>query len=203
MADIVANEGFELGSSSVTTSGFGVGTPSSLTNWNQWSNSGPVSTQLSNAHVLEGSSSAQITGGLNDGLYQYGNFSPGFYTASAWFWVGSGAGELGLFYNGGSNGAFSTATTTVGAWEYVSQTNNLEFGLMGPVIYAAAPQSNIWVDAFWMNQGETSTSPFAPSNGFDPNLSAVPEPGTLALMALGLLGLSGLALVRKRRTRQA
>jgi hypothetical protein len=153
---------------------------------------------------LQGSNAAHITGGLNDGLYQYGYFSPGFYTASAWFWVGSGAGELGLFYNGGSTGGFSAPTTTVGAWEYVSLTQNLEFSLMGPVVYTAAPQSDIWVDAFWMNQGETSTSPFAPSHGFNPNPEtlpeAVPEPGTLGLMALGLLGLG---LAGRKRARKA
>jgi hypothetical protein len=50
------------------------------------------------------------------------------------------------------------------------------------------------VDAFWLNPGKSSTSPFDPSTGFDPNrqseTEAVPEPGTFGLMGLGLLAIA-------------
>lgn len=198
-AALVNNEGFECGSTSSTTSGVGTGTASSLCNWYQWANSGPVvTTAQSMTNVVEGSASAHITGGAYDGLYQYGGFTPGFYTASAWFFVNSGSAEIGLFYNGGTNGAFSAPTTTTGQWEYVTTTNNLLSGNMGPVIYGGEAQSDFYVDAFWLNPGESSTSPYAPSTGFNPNqVAAVPEPGTFGLMGLGLLAI-GFRLRRRK-----
>lgn len=194
---LIGNEGFECGSTGSTASGVGSGTASSLCNWYQWANSGPVvTTWQSMSNVVEGSASAHIQGGVNDGLYQYGFFAPSMYTASAWFYVNSGSAEIGLFDNGGTNGSFSGPTTTTGQWEYVSITNNLVSPAMGPVIYGASAESDFFVDAFWLNPGEASTSPYAPSTGFNPNqrpetdLPAVPEPGTFGLMGLGLLALA-------------
>lgn len=201
---LVNNEGFECGTTSPTASGVSTGSASSLCNWYQWANSGPVvTTWQSMTNVVEGSASAHITGGDHDGLYQYGFFAPSFYTASAWFYVNTGSAEIGLFDNGGSTGAFSNPTTTTGQWEYVSTTNNLVSGSMGPVIYGSEAGSDFYVDAFWLNPGETSTSPYDPSTGFNPNLQgetdlpAVPEPGTFGLLGLGLLAL-GFKLRRKR-----
>ena len=133
-ANLLNNEGFECGSVSPTVS---ANSASSLCNWYQWANSGPVVTTVqSMSNVLEGGSSAYGSGNAGVGLYQYGFFGPGFFTAGAWFNVQSGSD--------------------------------------------------------WLNAGGTSTSPYNPSNGNTPDCApaAVPEPGTFALMGLGLLGLA-------------
>jgi hypothetical protein len=139
-ADLVSNTGFECGSETPTLTGMGSSGASSLCNWYQWANSGPVvTTWQSMSNVVDGNASAHIAGGDHDGLFQYGFFDPGFYTASAWFYVGSGSAEIGLFFNGGSNGTYGSSTTTTGQWEYVSTTKNLPFGNMGPTIYGSGP----------------------------------------------------------------
>ena len=128
-ADLLNNAGFECGSGSPAVS---ANSTSSLCNWYQWANSGPVVTTVqSMSNVLEGGSSGFGSGYVGDGMFQYG-----FFGTSAWFNVQSGSA--------------------------------------------------------WLNSGVTGASPFNPSTVFTPNCApaAVPEPGTFALMGLGLLGLA-------------
>jgi hypothetical protein len=188
-AELLSNEGFECGSALPTVS---ASSASSLCNWYQWANSGPVVTTVqSMSNVLEGGSSAHVSGNAGDGLYQYGFFGPGFFTASAWFNVQSGSASIGLYDNGGSNGSQGPSTTTTNEWEYLSYTSSLSGSLEGPTIYGSQAGSDFFVDAFWLNAGEKSSSPYDPVTGFNPNRTpeAVPEPGTFALMGLGLMGL--------------
>lgn len=189
-ADLLINEGFETGTTSPTYSGLATLAPSAAAGWNQWANSRPgVQTRLSGNHVLEGSRSVNITGNTNNGLIQYHAYAPGEYTLSAWFWIQSGAGHLGLFFNGGSEGTFGNPTAGTGAWEYLTVTNFLASGTGGGVVYTASQGSDLYVDGLWMNSGTASTSPWDPSTGFNPNAAAVPEPATAALMVFGLAGL--------------
>lgn len=116
------------------------------------------------------------------------------YTLSAWFWIQSGSGHLGLCFDGGAEGTFGNATTGTGVWEYLTVTNFLASGAGGGVVYTASNGSDIYVDGLWMNIGTVSTSPWDPGTGFNPNAAAVPEPATTALMALGL---ACLVLVRR------
>ena len=63
-ADIINNSGFECGTETATVSGTGTSTASSLCDWYQWANSGPVVTTVqSMSNVLEGGASAHILGG--------------------------------------------------------------------------------------------------------------------------------------------
>ena len=92
-AELLNNEGFQCGTASPNVS---AGSASSLCNWYQWANSGPVVTTVqSMSNVLEGGSSAHVSGNAGDGLYQYGFFGPGFFTAGAWFNVQSGGFSIG------------------------------------------------------------------------------------------------------------
>jgi hypothetical protein len=67
--------------------------------------------------------------------------------------------------------------------------------LGGPVLYGASNNADFYIDGVWFNAGEVSTSPFAPSTGFNP--TPVPEPETWAMLLVGF----GLVSLKLRSTK--
>jgi hypothetical protein len=66
--------------------------------------------------------------------------------------------------------------------------------LGGPVLYGASNNADFYIDGVWFNAGAVSTSPFAPSTGFNP--TPVPEPETWAMLLVGF----GLVSLKLRRS---
>ena len=196
--NLLSNGNFESGSTTPTSSGSGVSTFSSLTGWNQYSNTGPVTSTWAGAPVVEGDHSARITGNTNDGLYQYNGGYTGTYTLSAWVYALSGSAHLVLAWNSGSTTAIGSSSTLTGQWEYLSVTATMNGSLGGPVLYGASNNADFYIDGVWINAGSTSSSPMDPGTGFNPNAVStdVPEPASAALL------LGGLGLLARRRTRR-
>ena len=187
--NLLANGNFEAGSTSSVNTGYGVDALSALTRWRQWANSSGTVSSWVTSPLIEGLHTAELQGGVNDGLYQYMGLGGGSYTVSGWVKVQSGAVHLGLAWNGGGAAALTASATQSNTWEYLTVTaNGVPGSLGGALVYGAASGSHYFAEGLWLNSGTTSTSPFAPGAGFNP--SAVPEPGAWA-MALGGLALLG------------
>lgn len=194
------NMGFELGSGNgnSVSSSYRESKPSALTGWSQWANSNTAlgtTTEQSSTYSIDGSHSAHIIGDANNGLFQYIN-SPatGFHTLSAWVYVVKGSAHIALFENGGSSGNFSTASTSLNTWEFLTVTRNYTTNsAKGPVLYTAENDSEFYIDGVYLNAGQASLSPHDPSV-FNPN--GVPDSGTTALL-LGT-ALLGIAAIRRK-----
>jgi hypothetical protein len=190
--NLAVNGNFESGSSTAASSGFASPVASALSFWNQWGNTNPtnVITSRSDGPVIEGNHSAHITGNLNDGLYQYYAWT-GYHTLSAWVYAVTGSAHLILAGNNGNALTTGSASTQTGQWQYLTITADMNGSQGGPVLYGASNNADFYIDGVWFNAGSASTSPFAPSTGFNPN--PVPEPETWAMLLAGL-GLVSLKL---------
>jgi hypothetical protein len=176
--NLIANGNFENGTTNWVTSSY-YGAPSAFDDFRQWSGSGSVSTQLVTDPLAEGNYTGHVVGSspdnelFVDGIYQYEVRSAETYTVSAWVHANTGSAYLGLAWDAGlSYTPFDSCpkTATTGQWEYLQIKADVNNTLGGPYLYAASMNSDFYVEGMWLNQGNTTTSPFAPSTGFDPNI---------------------------------
>lgn len=146
--------------------------------------------------LIEGSSTAQvISESENQGIYSYSFQGAGTYTLSGWVFVEEGEARIALYSNVSRIYAPDIASTD--SWQYVTLTTSFLYNdRVGALLYSGAPESSFYADGFWLNLGAESTSPFAPSAGYNPNpmvenlaVRSVPEPSTILLLGAGLLGL--------------
>lgn len=184
--NLAINGNFESGTTEWITTDYGVGAPSAFTNWDQYTNSGTVSTQLATDPLFEGDYTGHIIGNAYNGTYQYTNRSADTYTLSGWIYAVTGSAHLGIAWNSGSSSNYSNPTASVNMWEYVVLTETVNSSWGGPLIYAASDNSDFYVEGVWYNLGPISESPFDPSTGFNPN---VPIPSSIILLISGLIGI--------------
>jgi len=122
----LSNSSFESGlgdGNLVTTTGTGTSGNSAATDFWQWANSLPgVTTEQSSDVAVDGTYSAHIWGNLNNGIGQYHSADAGTYTASAWFYAVEGSAKLALFDQTGTRGSWSSASTSLNRWEYLTVT---------------------------------------------------------------------------------
>ena len=71
VGNLLGNGHFETGLASPVSTGVGVGALSALGSWNQYSNSSGITSTWATSPLIEGTHLAKLSGGLNDGLYQY------------------------------------------------------------------------------------------------------------------------------------
>ena len=182
--NIVSNCDFELGSTEWKPFSQSSGSePAAFDSWLAWtiSGSGSISTRLSDEHVAQGSYSGHVRAlSHGDAIFQYADRTSGTYTLSAWIYVVSGNPIIGIGYDNGLSSVYSDPIYPTGQWEYISITGlNITAGQSGPAIKAVNTSSEFYVDALWLNLGDTSESPYDPSTGFEPgtigNGIVVPE----------------------------
>jgi hypothetical protein len=98
--------------------------------------------------------------------------------------------------NATDGGLTHTAVLTDAQW------NAIRLGAGGPFGFAAPAGTTV---VGFEDLGSGTTSGLNPDYDYNDvvfafsNVSVVPEPGTMGLLALGLVGLSGAGLVRRRR----
>ena len=204
--NLLINGNFEDGTTDWVTTG--AGSQSAFAGFLQWTGSGQTATQLVTDPLIEGDYTGHILGTgtwplIVDGIYQYAIRPAGNYTVSTWIYVESGSAYMALAWDSGFSYTDyfleDPKTTSTGIWEYLELTAFLTNSLGGPCVYANAIDTDFYVEGLWLNLGTTSTSPFAPSTGFNPNIAPIPEPSTMLLFSSGLIGLVGLR--RKFRKR--
>lgn len=191
-AILLNNGNFESGTTTPVTIS-SAGGASALTGWEQWAGYydplAPVTTRQAtfSEPVGEGTYSAFIDATMpRQGILQYAQRAPDWYTVSGWFYVTHGQATVGIAHTGGFwNPSTSPTTSGLNEWEYlkysiyVPAAPGFNINNTGPVLMSIANNSSFYVDKVWLNSGQESTSPYAP----------IPEPSTILLLSSGLLSI--------------